>query len=66
VGGNPDEQAPASEPQGDVEDEIDTSGQPLPNKGGVPIAAGLVVALILVGVCLLAVRLVTIWRERRA
>jgi len=64
-GGDPDEQAPVTDPQGDVVDEVPTSG-PLPNTGGLPVAAGTVVALVLFGAGLLAVRLVMIWRERRA
>ncbi len=46
-------------------DEVPTSG-PLPNTGGVPIAAGTVLALVFFGAGLLMVRLVMIWRERRA
>lgn len=37
-GVDPDEQAPVSEPQGDVQDEIATEG-PLPNTGGMSILA---------------------------
>ncbi|MBA3475094.1 MAG: DUF11 domain-containing protein [Rubrobacter sp.] len=65
AGGDPDEQAPVSGEQGDVVDEVPTSG-PLPNTGGVPVAAGTVLALVLFGGGLLAVRLVMVWRERRA
>ncbi|MCA1719096.1 MAG: hypothetical protein LC781_20485 [Actinobacteria bacterium] len=64
-GGDPDELAPETSTQGDVVDEIPTSG-PLPNTGGVPVAAGTVVALVLFGAGLLVVRLVMIWRGRRA
>ena len=63
--GDPDQFAPETSTQGDVVDEVPTSG-PLPNTGGVPIAAGTVVALVLFGAGLLAVRLVMIWRGRRA
>ena len=65
AGGDPDEQAPVDGPVGPVEDEIATEG-PLPNTGGVPVVAGGVVAMVLFGAGLLAVRLVMIWRERRA
>lgn len=65
AGGDPDNQAPLTRPQGNVVDEVPTSG-PLPNTGGVPVAAGTVLALVLFGGSLLVVRLVMIWRERRA
>jgi hypothetical protein len=55
---------PVSGPQGDVVDEVPTSG-PLPNTGGVPVATGTVLALVLFGAGLLVVRLVMIWRGRR-
>ncbi len=45
--------------------EVPTSG-PLPNIGGIPVAAGTVLAMVLFGAGLLAVRLVIIRRERRA
>jgi hypothetical protein len=61
---DPDQFAPETSAQGDVVDEVPTSG-PLPNTGGVPIAAGTVLALVLFGGGLLAVRLVMVWRERR-
>ena len=51
-------------PQGDVVDEVPTSG-PLPETGGVPVATGTVLALVLFGAGLLTVRLVMIWRGRR-
>ncbi len=54
-----------SGPQGNVVDEIPTSG-PLPETGGAPVATGTVLALVLFGGGLLAVRLVMVWRERRA
>ena len=65
AGGDPDNQAPVRRPKGNVVDEVPTSG-PLPNTGGVPVAAGTVLALVLFGAGLLVVRLVMIWRERRA
>ncbi len=65
AGGDPDEFAPETSTQGDVIDEVPTSG-PLPNTGGLPVAAGTVVALVLFGAGLLVVRLVMIWRGRRA
>jgi hypothetical protein len=64
-GGDPDELVPETSTQGDVVDEVPTSG-PLPNTGGVPVAAGAVVALVLFGAGLLMVWLVMIWRGRRA
>jgi hypothetical protein len=51
-------------PQGDVVDEVPTSG-PLPNTGGVPVATGTVLALVFFGAGLLVVRLVMLWRGRR-
>ena len=65
AGGDPDAFAPETSTQGDVVDEVPTSG-PLPNTGGVPVATGTVLALVLFGAGLLAVRLVMVWRERRA
>ncbi len=65
AGGDPDEQAPERSTRGDVVDEVPTSG-PLPNTGGAPVAAGTVLAMVLFGVGLLTVRLVMVWRERRA
>jgi hypothetical protein len=65
AGGDPDEQEPLTSTPGDVVDEIPTSG-PLPNTGGLPVATGTVLALVLFGGGLLVVRLVMIWRARRA
>jgi len=61
AGGDPDEQAPVTGPQGNVVDEIPTSG-PLPETGGAPVATGTVLALVLFGAGLLAVRLVMLKR----
>jgi hypothetical protein len=65
AGGDPDEQEPLRSAPDDVVDEIPTSG-PLPNTGGLPVATGTVLALVLFGGGLLVVRLVMIWRARRA
>jgi hypothetical protein len=58
-----DEQAPVDRPRGDVVDEVPTSG-PLPNTGGVPVATGTVLALVLFGAGLLSIRIVMLWRNR--
>ena len=65
AGGDPDELSPETSVPADVVDEIPTSG-PLPNTGGLPVATGTVVAMVLFGGGLLAVRLVMIWRARRS
>jgi hypothetical protein len=62
--GDEDTLPPVSGPQGNVVDEVPTSG-PLPNTGGVPVATGTVLALVLFGAGLLVVRLVMSWRDRR-
>lgn len=62
---DPDEQAPVSEPQGDVVDEVATEG-PLPNTGGVPLTTGASLALpVIFGIILLAVGLAVGWHGRR-
>ena len=58
-----DEQAPVDRPRGDVVDEVPTSG-PLPDTGGVPVATGTVLALVLFGAGLLSIRIVMLWRNR--
>jgi hypothetical protein len=58
-----DEQAPVHRPQGDVVNEVPTSG-PLPNTGGVPVATGTVLAVVLFGAGLLSIRIVMLWRKR--
>ena len=64
-GGDPDQLEPLTSTPDNVVDEIPTSG-PLPNTGGLPVATGTVVAMVLFGGGLLAVRLVMIWRARRS
>ncbi len=67
--GDPDEQDPVSGPRGDVVDEIDTGGTPLPPTGGSPVAtlaplAGIALAP-LVWIALLATGLSARWVRRR-
>jgi hypothetical protein len=67
--GDPDEQDPVSGPRGEVVDEIDTGGTPLPPTGGSPVAtlsplAGIALAP-LVWIALLATGLSARWVRRR-
>jgi hypothetical protein len=65
AGGDPDAQGPVTGPQGDVVDEVPTSG-PLPETGGTSLANSiLILGMVLLGTGLLTIRLATIFLRGR-
>jgi hypothetical protein len=65
AGGDPDAQGPVIGPQGDVVDEVPTSG-PLPETGGTSLANSIIIlGMVLLGTGLLTIRLATIFLRGR-